>query len=156
MSARWLLASLSLSMTIPAAAEGLAYRHWPAEVRTMHADNARNCRRRFGGRLRWNPGDAYVRRTDLNGDGRPDYLVDTRATYCSTAVALNCGSHGCGLIIFVSAPGGGFQRQGIVVHGYEVVRVDGRTLLRFPRGDGRVNVWGWNGREIALLRRNAL
>lgn len=38
---------------------------------------------------------------DLNGDGKPDEIVDEGKFACSTAASLYCGTGGCGLHIIV-------------------------------------------------------
>ncbi|OAF12153.1 hypothetical protein [Bradyrhizobium neotropicale] len=47
-----------------------------------------------------------VRRIDLTGDGRDDYIVDFRDTKCGDRETTYCGTGGCVLDILVTLPDG--------------------------------------------------
>lgn len=47
-----------------------------------------------------------VRRIDLTGDGRDDYIVDFHDTKCSEHESTYCGTGGCVLDILVTLPDG--------------------------------------------------
>ncbi|WP_439368211.1 hypothetical protein [Bradyrhizobium sp. DASA03120] len=47
-----------------------------------------------------------VRKVDLTGDGRDDYIVDFRDTKCGERTTTYCGTGGCVLNILVALPDG--------------------------------------------------
>jgi hypothetical protein len=51
-----------------------------------------------------------VRKIDLNGDGRYDYLVDLHDTTSTGRAVVFCGAGGCNLVILVAKPNGDFIR----------------------------------------------
>ena len=74
---------------------------WPATVRASFQETAAMCREAGTGRMTFDP-ETYVKRTDFNGDGRPDYVVDEAGLSCPGAASLLCGSAGCGVAIHLS------------------------------------------------------
>jgi hypothetical protein len=50
-----------------------------------------------------------VRRIDLTGDGRDDYIVDFRDTKCGDRETTYCGTGGCVMNILVTLPDGSVQ-----------------------------------------------
>ncbi|MCS3759785.1 hypothetical protein [Bradyrhizobium centrosematis] len=50
-----------------------------------------------------------VRRIDLTGDGRDDYIVDFSATKCGDRETTYCGTGGCVMKILVTLPDGGVR-----------------------------------------------
>ncbi len=46
--------------------------------------------------------EAYVTRADFDGDGKPDYIIDT-ARGCASNRALYCNTGGCSIDIYVSS-----------------------------------------------------
>jgi hypothetical protein len=49
----------------------------------------------------FNAASDAVMKFDLNGDGKPDEIVDEGKFACSTAASLYCGTGGCGLHLIV-------------------------------------------------------
>ena len=47
-----------------------------------------------------------MRRIDLTGDGREDYIVDFRDTKCGDRETTYCGTGGCVMNILVTLPDG--------------------------------------------------
>jgi hypothetical protein len=78
---------------------------WPATVRASFQEAAASCREAASGRMTFDR-EIYVKRADLNGDGRPDYVVDDAGLSCPGAASLLCGSAGCGVAIHLSGPRG--------------------------------------------------
>ena len=78
------------------------------------------CESQGGGTVAFAPDT--VRRIDLTGDGRDDYIVDFRDTKCGERESTYCGTGGCVLDILVTLPGG---RVRSVFDGY----VRGYTVL---------------------------
>src|SRR5262245_2087792 len=76
----------------------------PPEVRALFEEARRECRD-VGGKEASFARDA-VRRLDLNGDGRPDFIVDFKDSECDEAASLYCGSGGCPMTILVAQTDG--------------------------------------------------
>lgn len=62
------------------------------------------CESQGGGAVSFAPGT--VRKIDLTGDGRDDYIVDFRDTKCGEREGIYCGTGGCLLDILVTRPDG--------------------------------------------------
>ncbi|MBR0950579.1 hypothetical protein [Bradyrhizobium canariense] len=65
------------------------------------------CESQGGGTVTFAPDT--VRRIDLTGDGRDDYIVDFRDTKCSDRETTYCGTGGCVMNILVTLPDGSVQ-----------------------------------------------
>lgn len=140
------LVALVTAASLPA--QGVPPAQWPPEVRAEYGQRVADCRRE-GGRVSVDP-TLYVRTADFNGDGRPDFLVDNHGITCSTAASLFCAALGCDYTLFASAPGGGYVNAGGFMGEAELITQNGRPLLRVEAGQGP-RLWGWNGRELAIV-----
>jgi hypothetical protein len=60
-----------------------------------------------GAKVRFAPDT--VRKLDLTGDGRDDYIVSFENTKCGDLEAVYCGTGGCGLDILVALPDGKYR-----------------------------------------------
>ena len=103
----------------------------PPEVKAVLDEKAAECREAEGQGLRGN-GLPAVRRLDLNGDGRPDFIVDLDKAPCVGIESLFCGTGGCALVILAS------RRDGTLpkvldrnVHRYRVLGDKGPRRIRF-------------------------
>jgi len=85
------------------------------------------CGSQGGGEVAFAPDT--VRRIDLTGDGRDDYIVDFRDTKCSGREGTYCGTGGCVMNILVMLPDG---RARQVFDGY----VRNYTVLAPPMKGG--------------------
>jgi len=94
-------------------------------------DHARQeCLKARGLRLRVGP--EAIRAVDLNGDGRPDYLVSWEHLICERSPNIYCGTGGCPLAIIVALPNGKFRqlfRQHVLR--YEIEDGPGARTIRF-------------------------
>lgn len=123
----------------------------PREVVARLTRDAADCRD-IGGALSVGRDVALVTPADFNGDGRPDYLLNQHALRCSASASMFCGSAGCGHVVFLSRPEGGYvQAADIAASGAEIVSQGGRDVLRFLGDATQPLVWGWDGREFTLL-----
>jgi hypothetical protein len=108
---------------------------YPAAVQKALHDADAECPAEEGGRV--NFAADTVRKLDLTGDGRDDYIVDFRDTVCSTRASAYCGTGGCVLDILVTLPGGGVRR---VFDGYvrshEILPGKGARTIRFELHGG--------------------
>ena len=75
----------------------------PGVQKALRYANA-ECRSQGGGQVAFAPDT--VRRIDLTGDGRDDYIVDFRDTKCSDREGTYCGTGGCVMTILVTLPDG--------------------------------------------------
>jgi hypothetical protein len=106
-----------------------------AEASLPHAvqvelDQARSTCARQGGQAKF--GAEMVRRLDLDGDGRDDYLIDSHAAECEGVAGFFCGTGGCDLTILV-ALGRDRYRQVFTgnVRSYEILPGKGAKSIRF-------------------------
>jgi hypothetical protein len=64
-----------------------------------------------------------VRKVDLNGDGRTDYIVSLRHARCLSAPHIYCGTGGCHTEFFVAQPNGTLRTvYGDNIHEYQLLR----------------------------------
>lgn len=92
---------------------------YPDEVRKAlrHADE--ECRSDGGGEVTFAPDT--VRKVDLTGDGRDDYIVDYRDAKCGGHEGTYCGTGGCLMQILVTLPNGRVRQVfEDNVRGYEI------------------------------------
>ncbi|UVO40213.1 hypothetical protein KUL72_18505 [Bradyrhizobium arachidis] len=75
----------------------------PAVQKAVHYANE-ECDSQGGGTVTFAPDT--VRKVDLTGDGRDDYIVDFRDTKCGERESTYCGTGGCLLDILVTRPDG--------------------------------------------------
>lgn len=120
----------------------------PAAYRQDALDAMRACRAGGGTPMR-QQGFETVR--DVNGDGRPDYLVDFGALQCRRPPlppgSDHCDASGCALLVYVSAEGGGHARaNAFLAHRWTSPAGAPGTLLLHDRDCGhdacaRRQVW---------------
>ena len=128
---RKLLPVLTAAFTVAAAVAASAAAPLPPEVKAVLDEKARECREAEGRGLRGN-GLRAVRRLDLNGDGRPDFIVDLDKAPCVGIESLFCGTGGCTLVILASRPDGTLAKVlDRNVHRYRVLGDKGPRRIRF-------------------------
>ena len=98
---------------------------------------------------------------DLNGDGRPDYLVDSGAYQCSSASAgsLYCGTLGCAVDAVVSSAGGYREFSFGVTRGFtrmpnkggDILRVETRPNNCGPRANSCPRYWRLIGSKFEMF-----
>jgi hypothetical protein len=91
------IAALGLSMAA-AMAEDL-----PSAVQKAIAENRRGCKTVALGK-------DFVTRKDINGDSRPDFVLDYGSFICDGNPRGFCGSLGCLTQVFASLPNGGYAK----------------------------------------------
>ena len=67
------------------------------------AERAKSCAE-AGGKLA--APEKAIRRLDLDGDGRDDFILDDRRLACSRGAPGWCGFGGCSIEVFLSSAGG--------------------------------------------------
>jgi hypothetical protein len=103
---------------------------YPIEIRKALSYGPEECKRQGGGKVTF--ASDTVRKIDLNGDGRDDYIVSFRDTKCEGQLAVYCGTAGCTLDIYVTLPNG-HQRMVFSdrVRHYEILPGEGARTIRF-------------------------
>src|SRR5690242_2266735 len=75
----------------------------PAVQKALHYANE-ECESQDGGVVTF--ASDTVRKVDLTGDGREDYIVDFRDAKCGDRETTYCGTGGCVMTILVTLPDG--------------------------------------------------
>ena len=103
---RYLLVLLTMLTTAARADDAKPFdpADYPAAVQKALRYANEECDSQGGGAVTFAPGT--VRRVDLTGDGRDDYIVDFRDTKCGDRESTYCGTGGCLLDILVTRPDG--------------------------------------------------
>lgn len=103
----------------------------PPIVRSAIAENSESCKKTVV-----EPG--FLTQKDINGDGRPDYILDYSFLRCDDRERGLCGSLGCTTKVFASLPNGAYTKvvDEILRGGISFRKVQGRpgVVLKF-RGD---------------------
>jgi hypothetical protein len=81
---------------------------YPPGVQTALRYANEECTSQDGGEVSFAP--ATVRKTDLTGDGRDDYVVDFSETKCGDRQTTYCGTGGCVMNILVTLPDGSVRK----------------------------------------------
>lgn len=122
------------------------------------AEDAAACRAE-GGQPSLRPG--FHRRADLDGDGRPDQLLDYAQFDCAGTLPPFCGTGGCRLRITLSRPQvarPAFDRH---VRAWRLHQRGGRLVLQLDlhgsecglTGSAACPAWlAWDGRRLAETR----
>jgi hypothetical protein len=111
----------------------------PELLAARAAHMAHGCVRPENARL----GEGYQQNADFNGDGRPDYVLDTFAFSCAGAEPPFCGSGGCNVDVILSTRTGYQRPLNLRFHNAALItNQDGGAVLR----DGANGpVYLWNG-----------
>jgi hypothetical protein len=115
--------------------------NYPIDIRKALSYGPEECKRQGGGKVTFAPDT--VRKVDLNGDGRDDYIISFADTKCAGRHAVYCGTGGCSLDIFVTLPNG---KQRMVfsdrVRAYEILPGDGARTIRFDMHGSYCGTYG--------------
>jgi len=84
-------------------------KRYPPEVRAVLAEARKACSKEGGKRVEFDR--KAVRRVELTGDGRDDFIIDLTYTRCVDREYAFCGSAGCDFAIVVSKRGRGYARD---------------------------------------------
>jgi hypothetical protein len=101
---------ISCLLAAPAAAQTPAAPSYPKEIQAALARQNKHCLDEGRGKGATFGADA-VRKIDLNGDGRDDYILDLddASTTCDGFESLFCGTGGCHLEIFIAQRNGSYR-----------------------------------------------
>ena len=103
---RYLILLLTLLMTSARADDARPFNpaDYPPGVQTALRYANEECDSQQGGEVTFAPNT--VRRIDLTGDGREDYIVDFEDAKCGDRETTYCGTGGCVMKILVTLPDG--------------------------------------------------
>jgi hypothetical protein len=82
---------------------------------------------------------------DLNGDGNPDWILDSAGFACSSSHGLYCGTAGCGVDTLIDG-----TLSSLMLHSWDVVTDDGTTYLTAPNDAGETVRFLWTGSDWQL------
>src|SRR4051812_44540574 len=119
--------TLCCALASPVVAQGPLY---PKDVQAVLDHASQSCREEGGTGTEFVAED--VRKIDLTGDGREDYIVHLQNAKCAEREAVFCGTGGCDLEILIAKSDGSYksifaQR----VRGYEIKPGRGARVIRF-------------------------
>jgi hypothetical protein len=145
-----LLAFAVLAMTVGATAGQEAAKqapfnasHYPAEIRKSFDTAVEACREADDGKVTF--AADTVRRVDLTGDGRQDFIVSLENAKCSTFESVFCGTGGCPLDIYVALPDGNYRSVfSNQVRAYKILPSKGKgpRTIRFDMHGGYCGTYG--------------
>lgn len=129
---RTLVLLLSLiGWAMPAAAQD-----YPKGVQEALDRHNRQCLKEGGG-TGATFGSKIVRKLDLDGDGREDYILDLDGTTCDGFESLFCGTGGCVVEILIAQRDGSYRSIfSDTVHRYEIRPGRGTRSIRFELHGG--------------------
>lgn len=84
-------------------ASAAEFKH-PLEIEALLEYARQECKAAEGTKTTF--GENTVRKIDLTGDGRADYIISMEDAKCEGLESLYCGTGGCGLQILVAQPNG--------------------------------------------------
>lgn len=106
----------------------------PEPVQAIIAGYDAQCAQ-LGGRLARDAGRPHILTGDLDGDGRPDYLLDSAPVRCDAAATAFCGNGGCRIDLALS--GQGYDPPATILGGQPTL----------SQGAERLEVLVWVGKE---------
>jgi hypothetical protein len=140
MTARSLLSlAVLLLVATPAAAQEAATKlppfkatDYPVEIRKALSYAPEECKRQGDGEGEVTFAPDTVRKVDLNGDGRNDYVISLQDTECSSYVTAFCGTAGCDMDLFVTLRDGKLRNVfSSRIRGYEILSGKKAGIVRF-------------------------
>jgi hypothetical protein len=132
MKSSLLLLAMSWVLAMPAAAQGPVH---PKDVQAVLDHAAKSCREEGGTGTEFSAED--IRKIDLTGDGRDDYIVHLQNAKCGEREAMFCGTGGCDLEILIANRDGSYKSVFAQrVRGYEIKPGRGARTIRFQLHGG--------------------
>jgi hypothetical protein len=125
----WTLVALSsaLLLTAPVRAQDDSF---PAPIQKDLAEAMKECADYEDGKTTVNPG--FVRKLDLTGNKRADYIVDQGKLKCSSFESAFCGTGGCHHLIYVTTKSGELKQVfSGMVRGYKISKGAGAKTITF-------------------------
>ena len=102
------IVAVAASMLVGVSAQAQRRSSYPSEIQKDLDEARKECAAADNGQAQIKPG--FVRKLDLAGSKRADYVVDFGKLKCSTFESVYCGAGGCLHNIYVTTKGGGLRR----------------------------------------------
>lgn len=132
---------------VAAAAQGAAKpapfneNDYPVEIRETFTHAVKACKEADDGKVTF--AADTVRKVDLTGDGREDYIVSLEDASCSTFESIFCGTGGCPLDIYVALKDGTYRNVfSNQVRAYKILPGRGARTIRFDMHGGYCDTYG--------------
>jgi hypothetical protein len=114
---------------------------YPPELRKSFDAAIEACREADDGKVTFAPNT--VRRADLTGDGRPDYIVSLDEATCSTFESVFCGTGGCTHDIYVALADGSYRNVfSNRLLAYRIMPGKGASSIRFDLHGSYCDTYG--------------
>jgi hypothetical protein len=130
---------MRIALALTLLATTAAAQDWPPAIAAIVAESQSICSGTFSAAP-----EAVVQR-DLNGDGTPDWVVDSGYFQCSDNHGTYCGTMGCGVDTVIDG-----VRSGLNLHSWDTVTENGITYLTAPNDRGETVRFLWTGSEWQL------
>jgi hypothetical protein len=147
---RSIIAAVAVLIALPAQAQQAPL---PKGAQAAIDEAKKDC----GERVRLKP--TFVTSRDVNGDGKPDYILDYEHFQCGDMVTFFCGSAGCLTQVFASLPDGSYVKAWDEnVRAMRFAKVKGRPAMILDLHGSACNKVGsapcpktlfWNGKTFA-------
>lgn len=129
-------AAVAVVIAVPALAQDPS---WPEEFNTIIRESASSCEGEF------TMADGAIQQVDLNGDGNPDWVIDSSAFRCSDSLGTYCGTGGCTVDTLIDG-----TRGSLLLHEWDTVTDGGTTYLTAPNDRGETVRFLWTGSDWQL------
>jgi hypothetical protein len=127
--------SLATSILIAGIAQAGDKSSYPAEIQKDLEEAQKECAAADDGKTEVKPG--FVRKLDLTGNKRADYIVDFNKLKCSTFESVYCGTGGCLHNIYVTTKAGELRRVFTeTVQRYQISKAPGAKTITFDLHGG--------------------
>ena len=124
------IVAVSASTLIAAAAQAQDRSSYPSEIQKDLDEARKECAEADDGKITVKPG--FVRKLDLTGNKRADYVVDHGELKCSTFESVFCGTGGCLHNIYVTTKAGELRQVfSGAVRRYKVSKGAGAKTITF-------------------------
>jgi hypothetical protein len=126
--------TLALTLATPSLAQD-----WPPEVAAIVDEAKALCEGDFSA------APEAISQPDLNGNGTPDWLIDSGRFQCSDSFGTYCGTMGCSVDTLIDG-----TRASLTLHSWDTVTENGVTYLTAPNDRGETVRFVWTGSDWQL------
>ncbi len=112
---------------------------WPPEVAAIVDEAKSVCEGDF------TAASEAVTQRDLNGDGTPDWVIDSSLFQCPDSISTYCGTGGCAVDTLIDG-----TRDALLLHSWDTLTEGGTTYLTAPNDRGETVRFLWTGSDWQL------
>jgi len=135
MKVKGIAIALAASLLMAGAAHAQGKSSYPAEIQKDLEEAQKECAAADDGKTEIKPD--FVRKLDLTGNKRADYIVDFEQLACSTFESVYCGTGGCMHNIYVTTRDGALRRVfSGQVRAYWISKAPGPKTITFDLHGG--------------------